>query len=769
MAKITILILTAAFFCIIFCAEEKPFPIPTLVEELSSTVFPEKAFTPNPPDSVENYPRTVTLSWDSFHDGGDSLLFDVYFSTDTPFVYTDLKSEGQSDSFYVFPEPLLQNQQYLWRIDIRDTYDNYIFGDIWTFTTGTLIDHLPEVSILAPKDSAEFYVLEPVTFRAYAFDKEDGFLSGTKVTWTSDRDGQLGYDTLLVVSDLSSDEQERTEHKITLTAEDTQGGQSSASIIITVIDTLPPNTKPTAAITSPVSDLIFPPGTSITFEGTATDAEDITFPDSSLVWTSSKDNELGRGPSISVSTLTEGEHIITFRVTDSGGKSDDAQIIVTIGSLDNTPPVVTITSPQNNSVFTVDSQIPFRGTVFDAQDGPLGGSQVTWESDIDLQFGTDTVYTSFGDLSVGHHTITLRALDSETVEDTAMIHIFVGQSGNTSPVARFTIQQNFPPADPAEVVALLDASTIYDAQDDISDIEVRWDFESDDTWDTPFTSDKDTPLEYTAGLLPRFVTLQVRDIGGLTDEITLIVPEVAQIPGGSFTMGSLPGKPTEEQPQHTVSLNTYYIDRYEVTNAQFAEFLSENNNAVYYAVNMKIRKLADDSYAAEKDYENVPVVYVDWYAAQAYAVWKGKSLPTEAQWEKAARGITTNDYPWTTQELTPAYANYLTTGRPYDGNAPVATYTGDVVFGIDTENNASSYGVYDLLGNASEWIADYFSASYYSTSPSSNPAGPATGQYKVIRGGSFDTEGSEIRIAKRFWALPEARPYNTGFRCVINP
>jgi formylglycine-generating enzyme required for sulfatase activity len=272
-----------------------------------------------------------------------------------------------------------------------------------------------------------------------------------------------------------------------------------------------------------------------------------------------------------------------------------------------------------------------------------------------------------------------------------------------------------------------------------------------------------------------------RDPGGLTSEKVYIIPEMAFVPVGNFIMGSTSEYPDNEEPRRTVYLDGYYIDKYEVTNSQFAEFLSDGGNSIHYSNSMQIEELSDGSYIAVNGKENHPAVFVDWSAALAYSSWTGKRLPTEAEWEKAARGgdylnadsTVVNDlperlYPWGTS-LSYSYANYDVTGNLFDGLAPVASYSDFPLADVNTESNASPYGVFDMLGNAGEWVSDYYQQDYYTIAPDINPAGPSTGTHKVMRGGTFDHEAVNIRISKRFSILPTARPFNVGLRCAKTP
>ncbi len=217
-------------------------------------------------------------------------------------------------------------------------------------------------------------------------------------------------------------------------------------------------------------------------------------------------------------------------------------------------------------------------------------------------------------------------------------------------------------------------------------------------------------------------------------DIPSIVPDSSDasmvlIPKGEFTMGSNNGD-SDEKPVHTVYLNDFYIDRYEVTNALYKDCVTagvcdEPQNTGNY----------DNS-----QYADHPVVYVDWYMAKTYCEWRGAQLPTEAQWEKAARGIDERTYPWG-EGIACNKANYL--GCVGD-TKPIGSY----------ESNISPYGVYDMAGNVWEWVADWYSEKYDQNSSAENPLGPDSGRYRVLRGGAWNQDEYLLRTSARLGSEP---------------
>ena len=232
------------------------------------------------------------------------------------------------------------------------------------------------------------------------------------------------------------------------------------------------------------------------------------------------------------------------------------------------------------------------------------------------------------------------------------------------------------------------------------------------------------------------------------------------IPAGEFWMGSLAGEGYDgEHPKHKVYLNSYYVDKYEVTNAQYKKFCDARGRVYPEGPGWS----SMDNYFV--NYPKYPAVNVSWNDAVAYATWAGKRLPTEAQWEKAARGPGALKYPWGNAEPD-AGGYYRCNYDPgeagadgYEFASPVGTY----------QRGVSPYGVHDMAGNVWEWCSDWHDETYYGRSPSKNPRGPESGEYRVLRGGSWGGGAFLVRCANRISRMASNRFTRDGFRCGFAP
>ena len=221
-------------------------------------------------------------------------------------------------------------------------------------------------------------------------------------------------------------------------------------------------------------------------------------------------------------------------------------------------------------------------------------------------------------------------------------------------------------------------------------------------------------------------TLQSKDEG-------VPPPGMVWIPGGAFGMGSPDGEgAADEHPQHEVKVNGFYMDKFEVTRAEYERVMGQNPTHF-------------------KDCPNCPAENVAWISANEYCKKVGKRLPTEAEWEYAARAGTRTKYYWG-NEMDSSYAWY-------DKNSNQRTHP-------VAQKRPNRFGLADMSGNVWEWCADWYESTYYQKNVLDNPKGPDTGQYRVMRGGSWGYGSYSLRCACRNWGYPASRSYFVGFRCV---
>lgn len=212
--------------------------------------------------------------------------------------------------------------------------------------------------------------------------------------------------------------------------------------------------------------------------------------------------------------------------------------------------------------------------------------------------------------------------------------------------------------------------------------------------------------------------------------------EMVFVPAGLFRMGSDKGQ-SDEKPVHEVNLNAYYIDRYEVTNSAYRECVIKRK-----CKSVRVRSGLDGS--------NQPAVGLSYFHAKQYCKFVGERLPSEAEWEKAAKGIDLRPFPW---------------GGEIDENK--AVYASKTTLPVGSKPLGSSpYGALDMAGNAAEWVEDWYDKSYYAKSPKDNPKGPKKGRNKVIRGGSYFSAPEKLTLTYRLWERPKYDYDTYGVRCV---
>lgn len=227
--------------------------------------------------------------------------------------------------------------------------------------------------------------------------------------------------------------------------------------------------------------------------------------------------------------------------------------------------------------------------------------------------------------------------------------------------------------------------------------------------------------------------------------------QLAYVPPGVFWHGSderdSQSRPAEK-PMQAIYLDGFWIDQTEVTNGMYATCVREGGCEAPAKASSQRNLL----YYGQPAFNDYPVIHVSWNDAQRYCSWAGRRLPSEAEWEKAARGIDGRIYPWGNDPASGFLANY-------DNQIGDTTRVGSYPAG------ESPYGALDMAGNATEWVADWFDAQYYFTVRVINPTGPQTGEYRVQRGGSWLSQAYAIRSAHRLWNYPDSSFEGSGFRC----
>ncbi|MCJ7435410.1 MAG: SUMF1/EgtB/PvdO family nonheme iron enzyme, partial [Anaerolineales bacterium] len=240
---------------------------------------------------------------------------------------------------------------------------------------------------------------------------------------------------------------------------------------------------------------------------------------------------------------------------------------------------------------------------------------------------------------------------------------------------------------------------------------------------------------------------------GIPDEIVEQGAPMVIVPAGEFKMGSDSYK-ADEKPAHTVYLDTYYIDKYKVTNTFYKTCVDASVCAPPKYMNSYLRP----TYYGDPKYDNYPFIAADWYAAKTYCEWRGARLPTEAEWEKAARGTDQRTYPWG-EGIDQSRANY--------NNNNETDYVGDTSKVDGYTSGVSPYGAYDMAGNVWEWVADLYDENYYSSllGTTKNPLGPTVGEFRVVRGGSWNSNSYSLRSSYRSWLNPANATIYVSFRC----
>ena len=260
------------------------------------------------------------------------------------------------------------------------------------------------------------------------------------------------------------------------------------------------------------------------------------------------------------------------------------------------------------------------------------------------------------------------------------------------------------------------------------------------------------PGEESSGAMTKvneqLIAAQQEELKKLAEKRVLPPDGMVLIPAGEFFMGTEDGLP-DARPMHRPQLSSFWIDQYEVTNAEYRRCLQAG-----ICLPPKDRQAFDDSLRGQH-----PVTNVTWAQARAFCQWRGRRLPTEAEWEKAARGTDGRRYPWgNSEEVIKSLVKEQTVRSNGNGTAPVGSFPGTL----------SPYGVFDLIGNAWEWVKDWYAEDYYAIAPVRDPQGPLRGSFRVLRGGDWSQSPSELRVSYRGWDEMTYWGPSLGFRCAAD-
>lgn len=463
---------------------------------------------------------------------------------------------------------------------------------------------------------------------------------------------------------------------------------------------------------------------------------------------------------------------VTLEVRDSEDLSEQESKSVTV-AVGSAPEAAFVITPDSGTIFT---EFTFDASGSIDEEDPTSLLEVRWDFNSDGLWDSEwdtskTVTHQFDSVKV--YNVTLEVRDTENLSDQGSKSLTVATG--TAPEAVF----NVTPENGIIITEFtLDASESRDNEETTDQLEVRWDFESDGNWDIDWSANKIVTHKY-----PDYgtyeATLEVRDSEFLTDQyvksISIISPDTIGPDGfdwvfveaGTFDMGTNYG-PWFNGPIHSVTLHGFLITRFEITNAQYVEFLNDincNSNGTYndpvYGVVEYINMYTNEyqmnyingQFVVYEGKENYPVMKVTWYGANAFAEWAGGSLPTEAQWEFAARG------------------GNKSMGYVYSGSNNID----DVAWYWDNANETThevgqklpnELGLYDMSGNVREWCSDWFGYTYYQGSPQFNPQGPSNGDDRAARGGTYGNAWT-CRVGVRNHANPDYSDYGVmGFRIV---
>ncbi len=482
-----------------------------------------------------------------------------------------------------------------------------------------------------------------------------------------------------------------------------------------------------------------------------------------------------------------GTYNAKLEVKDSGNLTSEKVKTVTVNEIPNTAPIADFSiSPETG---TTEATFTFDASSSSDEEDEVANLKVRFDFDGDGNFDTDWTTEKIAThkySQVGTYNAKLEVKDSGNLTSEKVKTVTVNEIPNTAPIADFSIS---PETGTTETNFTFDASSSSDEEDEVANLKVRFDFDGDGNFDTDWTTEKTATHKYnSAGTYD--AKLEVKDSGDLTSEKvkTVVVNdeggelEMVTIPSGSFMMGDNKEEgQVFELPVHEVTINSFKISKYEITNAEYCKFLNSEGNqeegGVYWIKLGQDWSQIEESnnvYQPKEGYANHPVIGVTWYGARAYCEWKGGRLPTEAEWEYAARGtLEGKRFPRgeTISHSTNGDEQACYSAKPsdysYDVSPTEGLYQG--IYGAIEVGSfaANGYGLCDMSGNVWEWCNDWFSFDYYETSPSDNPQGPSDGDHRVLRGGSWGDLAIFCRVTYRDFCVPTFCNNFVGFRLVL--
>lgn len=486
----------------------------------------------------------------------------------------------------------------------------------------------------------------------------------------------------------------------------------------------------------------------------------------------------------------------------------------------NTAPSASVTVMPSSGTTETDFEFDASGCT-DGQDA-ISELEVRWDWEDDGTWDTSYSATKAAThryATEGTKTIKLEVKDTGGLTDSTTLTVTVSDV-NTAPVASFTVN---PTSGTTGTDFEFDASGCTDAQDDVSVLEVRWDWESDGVWDTSYSMTKRATRRYgTTGT--KTIKLEVKDLGGLTDETTRDIsiggapspPEMIQVPAGVFTMGDGAALCGVDRREVTLTRD-FLLGQHEVTNQEYMEAVQwAYDNGYVTATTTSVRdnldgstqelldlddedceiqfdgagtfylrespsSYAQDAYPGGYDPADHPVKEVTWYGAARYCDWlsllvglarayqhagdwacnggdpygaEGYRLPTDAEWEYAAQWNDERIYPWGNEAPDCSRANFYNNDFCVGWTVPVGSYP----------DAPASLGLSDMAGNLWEWCNDWHACDL-GTSSETDPTGPESGTYCVLRGGNWIYGATDLRCASRdYGEPPDNSDYYMGFR-----